>query len=115
MAQGREKEGVARVALGDDPSSDGTARSGMRSHQPPHIDAVWLYRAELQPSRVQSPGLFEAAQLRIPGPLEGGDCVPAPGNCAFSQANAWAFGRQLGACRSPPERNVSSAAYGFGE
>jgi hypothetical protein len=79
MAQGREIEGVARVALGDDPSSDGAGRFSMCPHQPFHVDAVWLYRAELQPSRVQSPSLFEAAQLRIPGPLEGGDCLPVGG------------------------------------
>src|ERR1700677_2382608 len=100
MAQGKGKEGVARVALGDDPSSEGAAGFSMRPHQPFDGDAVRLYRAELQPSRVQSPGLFEAAQLRIPGPLEGGDCLPVGGSCAFSQANAWAFARQLGACRS---------------
>jgi len=79
MAQGKGKEGVARVALPGDPSSEDAARFGMRPHQPFDVKAVWLYRAELQPSKVQSPGLFEAAQLRIPGPLEGGDCLPVGG------------------------------------
>jgi hypothetical protein len=100
MAQGREIEGVARVALGDDPSSDGAARFGMSPHQPFHVDAVWLYRAELQPSRVQSPSLFEATQLRISGPLEGGDCLPAGGQLRISA------GKCMGVCAPtsyPPE------------
>jgi hypothetical protein len=96
MAQGRGKEGVARVALGDDPSSDGAARVGMRPRQPFHVAAIWLYRAEMQPFRVQSPGLFEAAQLRIGGPLEGGDCLQASGQlriftgkCMGARAPTW--------------------------
>jgi hypothetical protein len=65
--------------------SDETARLAARTHRPFQDAAIWLYKAELQPSSVQLPRPFSPGQLQIVGPAEGGNCSAGGGRMHASR------------------------------